>query len=405
MAICSTKLAVAQQTPGESLGNSAALEQRARELEDLPYTVKYGDFKLLVTPSLGFQWNDNINLSRDQALSDYIVSPELQLDGSYPLNSRNLLQFSIGVGYDKYIEHDAFSGVRLNSGSQLSLDLYIKDFLINLHDRFQYTLDTAGQPDVANTGFYGGLNNTAGLSGTWDLEDAILTLGYDHINFVSASSQFDYTTSTTEMISTQAGIRFKPALTAGAEGSVSFTDYVQPVLNNNTGYNVGLYADWRPGSYLYVKPRGGYTLYDFAQTSRVIEAMNEHAWYADLELTYSPNVAWRYSMSAGHELRPGVEADTVEAWYVRPRVDWEFIKHWSLGAFFSYENGKQGNSNVPGVTAEHYEWSGIGLGLAHNLTSKLALGLNYRLTIRSSDFALREYTQNLVGLGLTYQFK
>ena len=30
------------------------------------------------------------------------------------------------------------------------------------------------------------------------------------------------------------------------------------------------------------------------------------------------------------------------------------------------------------------------------------LGLNYRFTLRSSDNASREYTQNVVGLNLTY---
>lgn len=404
MAICSAKLAVAQQTPGESLGNSTALEQQGRQLEDLPYTVKFGDFKLLAAPLLGFQWNDNINISRDHALDDYIFSPALQLDASYPFTHRNLLQFNVEVGYDKYLQHDQYSGVRLNSGSQVSLDLYIKDFWINLHDRFQYSVDAAGHPDVANTGFYGGLNNAAGLAGTWDLEDVVLTLGYDHINFVSASSQFDYTTSTTEMVSAQAGFRFNPHLTTGLEGSVSFTDYEQPVLNNNTGYNAGLYTDWQPGPYLEAKLRGGYTFYDFTQTSLVVPAVNENAWYVGLDVTHHLNDALSYSLSAGHELRLGIEADTVEAWYVRPRVEWAFIRDWSLAASFFYENGKLGSS-VPGVPAEHYEWNGFEFGLTHNLTGQLSLGFNYRLTVRSSDFVSREYTQNLVGLWLTYKLK
>lgn len=405
MAICTPKQAVAQKTPGESLGNSAALEERGRQQEDQPYTYKNGDFKLLVVPSLGGEWNGNINLSRDHALDDYIVSPNLRLVGSYPFTRLNGMQFDIGVGYDKYLQHDDFSGVRVVSGSGISFDAYIKDFWINVHDRIQYTRDTAGIPDVANTGAYGGLNNAAGLSGTWDLEDVFLTLGYDHLNFVSSTSQFDYTTSATEMFSTQAGFHLNPALTAGAEGSVALTKYAQQVLNNNTGYNVGLYADWRPGSYLEVKPRGGYTIYDFQQTSLVVPAVNENAWYADLELTYSPGGALSYSLSAGHELRLGIQADAVKAWYLRPRVDWGFVKDWSLEASLSYENGKQGNSNLPGITAEHYEWTSIGLSLSHNLTSKLLLGINYRLTLRASNFPLLEYTQNLVGLGLTYQFQ
>src|SRR5262249_37667332 len=149
-------------------------------------------------------------------------------------------------------------------------------------EQFQYTRDSAGQPDIANTGFYGGLNNTVGLSGTWDLEDVILNLGYDHINFVASSGQFSYANSATEQVSSRAGLRVSPRLTVGAEGSIGFTAYDQQILNNNTGYNVGGYVDWRPGSYLQVKPRAGYTLYDFSQTSLVIPAENQSTWYADL---------------------------------------------------------------------------------------------------------------------------
>jgi len=405
MAIWSAKLAVAQETPGESLGNSATLEQQGQALEALPYTVKFGDFKLLATPTLGLQWNDNINLSHNHALDDYIVTPALQLDASYPFTHRNLLQFNVEVGYDKYIQHDQYSGVRLRSGSQISLDLYIKDFWINVHDRIEYTQDSAGNPDVANSGFYGGLNNTAGVTGTWDLEDTILSLGYDHNNFVASSSQFDYTTSSSERVSAQAGFRFSPHLTTGLEGSVSFTDYKEPVLNNNTGYNAGLYADWRPGTNLEARLRGGYTLYDFSQTSLVVPAVNENAWYVGLDVTHHLTDAFSYSLSAGHELRLGIESDTVEAWYVRPHVDWAFIKDWSLSAAYSYENGKLGNSTLPGIPPEHYEWNELDFGLKHNLTGKLSLALDYRLIVRSSDVASREYNQNLVGLWLTYKLK
>lgn len=390
--------------PGESLGNSTALEDRAKQEQALPYTFKSGDFKLLVTPSLGLEWNDNINLSRDAALSDYIVSPMLQLDGSYPFTSRNLMQFSVGIGYDKYIEHDAYSGIRLTSGSGVSFDFYVKDFWINLHQHFQYTQDTAGQPDVANTGFFGGFNNAVGITGNWDLEDVLLTLGYDHINFVSSSRSFDYTDSATDLVSTRAGFHFGPRLTAGAEGSVGFTRYSQPVLNNSTAYNGGLFADWRD-SYLEVKARAGYTLYDFTQTSVLIPAMNEDTWYADLELSHALTDSLSYSLGAGHELRLGIQADVVEDWYVRPRVNWAFIKNWTLGASFSYENGKLGNSDLLGVTAEHYEWNGFTFGLSRSVTSKLSVELHYRLTVRSSDFAAREYTQNAVGIGVSYQFR
>jgi hypothetical protein len=155
---------------------------------------------------------------------------------------------------------------------------------------------------------------------------------------------------------------------------------------------------------LQAKLRGGYTFYDFSQTSLVVPAVNESTWYVGLDVTHKLTDAFSYSLSVGRELRLGVESDTVKAWHVRPGVNWAFIKDWSLAASFFYENGMLGSS-IPGIPAEHYAWNGFDFGLAHNLTGKLSLGLNYRLTIRNSDFASREYTQNLVGVWLTYKLK
>jgi hypothetical protein len=45
------------------------------------------------------------------------------------------------------------------------------------------------------------------------------------------------------------------------------------------------------------------------------------------------------------------------------------------------------------------------LSLEHPLTSWLSLGLNYRITVRSSSTPNDGYTQNLVGLQLTYHHK
>ena len=46
----------AAQAPPQEPGNLSGLEAE-------PYTVKAGDFRLLVAPSLGLDWNDNVNLS------------------------------------------------------------------------------------------------------------------------------------------------------------------------------------------------------------------------------------------------------------------------------------------------------------------------------------------------------
>src|SRR5208282_6548685 len=171
----------------------AAAEARRLQPESLPYTVKEGDFRLLVTPSLELDWTDNVNLSKTNVQDDFILRPTVGLNASYPVTQNNLLQLNVTFGYNEYLDHDQLSTWYLQSGSALSFDIYVKDFWINLHDQFSYIQDSAQQAAVANTGSYGTLQNTAGVNTTWDLQDVTLSLGYDHQNVMASSQQFDYT--------------------------------------------------------------------------------------------------------------------------------------------------------------------------------------------------------------------
>jgi len=394
--------APAQDALRESLaGDTAAEAQRRGEMET-PYTIKQGDFRMLVTPSLGLDWNDNVSLSSSGQQEDYILRPMVGLSLSYPLTYRNVLRLNTTLGYDIYLEHPHYSGFRVLSGSVLSLDSYIKDFRINVHDRFAYTQDAAGEAAVAASGNYGGLDNFAGVAVTWDLEDVVLNLNYDHENFVPSNSQFDYLNRTAELLVSRAGFRFHPALTAGLEGSGSFTTYnQQDSLNNSTGYGAGLYGDWHPGHYTQVQLRGGYTEYFFEQSSQALPAVDQNAWYVGLTANQDITEAISYSISAGHELRLGIQADTVEDWYVRPSITWKFFKDLTFNTSAGYEHGKQ-TLATQSPSSEHYDWFWVGLGASYGLTKKLVLSLNYRLTERYSDVGYRGYSQNVVGLRLTY---
>jgi hypothetical protein len=370
-----------------------------------PYTFRLGDFKVLVSPSLALEYNDNIAISQANVQSDELLKPLLQLNASYPISAWNLLRLNLGIGYDHYFEHSQYDAFRLQSGSELAFDMYVDDFWINLHDRFNYSQNSGGVSAVANTARYGGLDNTAGLTTTWDLRDLVLTLGYDHENFISSSGQFNYLDRSSELPLARAGFRVQPRLTTGVEVTGSVTSYEQAVLNNNTGYSAGVYADWQPGSYFRVQPRVGYTEMFFEQTSRSIHATDEGSWYASLVLTHDITEAISYSITAGHELRLGIEADSIEDTYVRPSVGWRIIKDLTLAADLSYETGTQGSFQAGGGVHEAYDYFGGGINASHAITKKLILALYYRHTLRSSNVAGRDYAQNLVGLQLTYSFQ
>jgi hypothetical protein len=416
-------LAPAQDSLRNSLAGDAAAEAQRQQIGSQPYTVKSDDFRLLAVPSLEMDYNDNVSLSKREPQSDFILKPLLQLTGDYPVTQHNLLSFSVGVGWDEYLEHSHYSSFRLNSDSQLSFDMYIKDFWINFHDRFSFVEDPSAEASLAGTAQYGTFMNTAGITTTWDLEDVVLTFGYDHQKSLATSGEFSYLDRSAELPLVRAGFKFNPRLTAGVEGSASFTAYDQAVLNNNQSYSAGLYADWKPGQYLRIQPRAGFTTDQFQHTSRSAQIFNLSpsgnqiiapagqsiqtsdltSWYADLTISHQISQAASYALSAGHEIRPGIQADAVEDWYFRPNITWTIIKDMDLNTSVFYEHGNQGEGNVSGNLTESYDHFGGGLMLGYPLMKKVKLGLNYRLTLRSSNVPDRDYAQNIVGITLSYR--
>lgn len=402
MGLAATSLAPAQDALRTSLAGDAAAEALNIQFQSMAYTVKDGDFILQVTPSLEADWNDNVKLTKTNPESDVILTPLISLNAMYPISTRNLLTLSIDGGYNDYLDHNELSQWYLGSGSALSFDLFIKDFTINFHDRFYYTQDSANEAAVANTGSYGTFGNTAGLSGTWDLEDVTLTLGYDHKVTESTSSQFDQLDGSSDMVVGQAGLKLLPTLTTGVEGSASFMTYEEALLNDNQQYSIGVYGDWHPGSFLSIKPRVGYTIFDSSQTSASIEGGNLSSWYADLTLTHQATRFLSYSLSVGHEIQAGIESDAIEDTYIRPSATWNIINGVALQSSLFYEHGSEGAGQEASLVESNFDWYGGSLSLSYSPMKRLTISLKYRLTLRSSDVATDEYTQNMVGLQLTY---
>ena len=403
--------ALAQEALRDSLAGDAAAEARKIQMESLPYTFKSGDFKLLVVPSLSLAWNDNVNCVKTDPQQDFILSPLVQLDLSYPITQNNVLTLNVGAGYEKYFEHDQYSTWDLQSGTELSFDIYVKDFWFNLHDSVNYIQDTSQQPALSGTATYATLNNTAGLSVTWDLNKLTLSAGYDHQTIISPTAQqYESQDGSTEMLYTRAGLEVYPGVTVGIEGTASFTTYDQMVLNNNNSYSAGVYADWQPGKAFRVQPRFGYTIFNFQNTSQSsflltnqpIQTSDLNSWYADLNITHQITDAIGYTLDAGHEVQTGIQSDAIEDYYVRPAIHWNIIKNVNLNTSFSYEHGNQGQGNVQGNLTETFDWLGADLGASYSIMKKLSVGLDYRLTLRSSTIANNEYTQNMITLSLTY---
>jgi hypothetical protein len=402
--------ASAQEALHNSQAGDAAADSRARQMQSADYTFKKGDFQMLILPSLGFDWNDNINLSKTNVMDDFIIKPAVGITASYPLSQRNLLYLDITIGYDRYLNHPNLSTFDLNSssGTGLSFDVGVKDVTLNFHDWISYSQDAAQTATVANTPSYGTFQNTLGLSGTWDLNQVTLSAGYDHQNVLATSAQFSDVNHASELLFARAGFQVHPKVTAGLESSADFTTYEQAMLNNNSAYTVGPYVEFRPDAFFKLTVRGGYSINQFQNTSTNIQTSSQNSWYASMNISHQPTESVSYSLDIGREVQSSAQSDLVEDWYARPNITLKIINGLDINTSLFYEHGTQGVGSIgslPGSPNGTYSYYGGGLSLSHPLTSRLDLSLNYRLTVRTSGTPNDGYVQNLVGLQLTYHPK
>ncbi|MEJ0090056.1 MAG: hypothetical protein WDM80_09975 [Limisphaerales bacterium] len=396
----------AQEAVRSSLAGNAAATAIAQQQQSADYTYKNGDFRLFVTPSVSLQWNDNINLTKVGPQSDYILTPMVGIEANYPIGKQNLLNLSISVGYQKYFDHNEYSQFTLNagSGSGLSFDLMVEDVRFNFHDRFQYAQQGAAQAIAAGpgTGTYGTFVNTIGVTSFWDLSRLTFVVGYDHQNTLATSSQFDQVNQSSELFNVQAGYMVDSGLTVGLQSTASLVTYQENELNNNNVYSFGTYADWNPEDAITVHAGLGYSLYAASQTSVLIQSQNVNSWYANLIVTHKPLSYFSYSLSGGHELTPGFQSGALEDWYIRPSATWGVIKNVTLQTSLFYEHGDTVGGQLPGNSETRFSWYGGEINLSCMPHKKITTSIFYRLTFRTSNVYANEYTQNLVGLQLTY---
>lgn len=398
----------AQEGLTDAMANEAANEARAKQ-EGPEYTIKSGDFRLLLQPAVSAQFNDNINCTSSGKQDDFIILPDLGVIMSYPLSQRNLLQLNVTIGYSDYVKHPTLSSFYLQSGSALSFDVYIKDILINVHDSFSYIQNSSQNAQVAGTATYGTFQNTAGLSGDWSLRYVDFTVGFDHGNIIATTSQFSDTDNSTESGYAHVGYKLNSKTTAGVETTISYTGYEQNTLNDSTSYSAGVYGDWRPDAFLHVEPRVGYAYNQFNNTSQALQTSSQGSWYADLSISHDITRSLSYSIDAGRNVGLGVQSDANEYWYANGSITWKLIRNFSLTPSFFYQHGTQGMGSTilagaPNLLpqAENYDWYGGSIGFSYAITKRFEMGWNYSITQRTSNLAGRGYTQNVIGVSLSY---
>jgi hypothetical protein len=432
--LCAAAISRGQDAIRPSLAGEASAEARRQSIDKIPYNLELGPIKFRFSATMGIEYNDNINLAEDgsavfptptgpvlvttSAQSDVILRPQVNLDALWPITQLNTLRLDLGVSYAIYLDHSNYNtnGVLISPGSQLAFDIFVGDFRINIHDRFSLEQDPIAEIALSNVADYGRFQNTAGISVLWDLNQAVVTLGYDHYTFISTTSAFDYLDRNAEIVSGTIGFTPTSTLTVGLEGSFVDTYYDQNILNDSRTYSVGAFLETQITSYLKLRVAGGYQKIDFDRGGLVNDVHDLNDYYANALLSHRINAVLTQNLSVGHETQLGVNSNYVKLNYVRHTTNWNIFYHTLFSTELFYEDADDSGGNgflfqpIPGVpninpfVAEHIHRYGGALTLGYQLTPHVTLGLRYQYTQKDSDQPLRDYRQNRVSFDGTYSF-
>jgi hypothetical protein len=432
--LCAAGISRAQDAIRPSLAGEAAAEARRQSIDKIPYNLEVGPIKFRFSATMGIEYNDNVNLAQDgsavfpsptgpilittEPQSDIILRPQVNVNALWPITQLNTLRLDIGLGYAFYLDHSNYNttGILLNPGSQLAFDIFVNDFRINIHDRFSLEQDPVAEVALSNVADYGRFQNTAGISVLWDLNQAVVTLGYDHYNFIATNSDFDYLDRNAEILSGTIGFTPTSTMTVGLEGSFVDTYYDQNVLNDSRTFTGGAFLETQITSYLKLRVAGGYQKIDFDSGGLVNDTHDLHDYYANALLSHRVNAVLTQNLSVGHETQLGVNSNYVKLNYVRHTTTWNIFYHTLFSTELFYEDADDSGGSgllfqpIPGVpnvnpfVAEHIHRYGGALTLGYQLTPHVTLGLRYQYTQKDSDQPLRDYRQNRVALDGTYSF-
>jgi hypothetical protein len=312
--LCTPAVTRAQDAIRPSLAGEESSEARRQDIERIPYNLLVGPVRFRVSATVGVEYNDNINLAQhDEKEDDVIIRPQVNFDAIWPITQLNTLRFDIGLGYSAYIQHsgDNTNGILITPGSQLAFDIFVGDFRINIHDRMSLQQDPISEPQLSNVADYGRFENTAGISVLWDLNKVVATLGYDHYNFVSTNSDFDYLNRNAEMLSGTISVAVASTTNVGVEAYSAYSYYNQDVLNNSLDASIGGFVETQLSSYLRVRAAAGYQWINFDNNGSVMDQNDLSDWYGNILISHRINAMLSQAVSAGHENQLGVNSNYI----------------------------------------------------------------------------------------------
>lgn len=387
------------------------------------YNMKAGPVLLNFTGSVEGDYIDNIGLTNTGAKSDFLLTPEVGINASWPVTQVNTLTLTTSIGYTKYLIHSQFdqSHILVSPDSALSFDIYTGDFKINLHDAFSYQQDPVDEASLSGVVNFDRFENIAGINVLWDLNKVILNLNYDHITFVSTGLQTDTGANlpdagaldySADQVSASAELHVSSTFIAGLEATASRREY-NDFSGDYDQLTAGPFFKVQITDHIKAQISGGYEYIDSPVNSfTAFQSVGllgpsygtgaQSSYYANLTLDHEVNKYFLQRLSLGHELELGLLAEQSDVAYVNYSASWHVNSHLNLAFTLGYQDVSELGGGL--ISASSFDLFTAGVQANFPVTKSLSGAVIYQFNDKMAEDSSQSYQQNRIGLLLTYHF-
>lgn len=388
----------AQDAVRSSMASAEAAAARRRSLNADSYSIRLDPVLMNLSGSLGTRYVSNVFLSPEDPQSDWVIQPLIKTSLLWPISAQNSLSVGLGVGYDYYVKTDSYRRFFIAPGTDISFDVYVKDFVINLHSNFLLTQDPTYNPSVSRQGSQPQFINYTGTQVDWDLNKLLLTFNYDHIVDIYTESVQSYQSYGSDQFSVRAGTRFHPALLTAIELGGGMTRYEQ-YLNDHTHISAGPMARWQISDNTSVRGAFGYAIYMFSPGEIFRDLPDYTGFYGSLTLQQQLTRNVSQSFSGGKRLEVNTRGFPLDTYFVNYSAILNIIRRVGLSFGIGYQNGRE----YSGLN-ERYNWVSLNLGVTHRLTRHIFTRLTVQPYWKISSRDQYDYTQYNVTFQASYRF-
>ena len=382
--------------------------------ENLPrYNIPWGSGGFNLSAGLRGVYVDNVYLTQTGARDDFILVPECDLAAFFPIGQSNTVVVDLGLAYYQYLKNTALNTGTpvINPNSELAFNMQVDDFRFRFSERFSYqtspVYETGGEFfNVYNPGLFERYENRVGALGTWDLHDLVVSAGYYHENLWANTAQYDYIDHASELFSADAMLALSPRVKAGLETAGSINRFDNDVTSDAWRARVGPALRLDVSQFIKVRLGAGYERiqYDSSQAS-ALGINSENTYYAYAGVDHVITRFFSQSLQVFHDNQLGYDAGNLAGTHVQYSLTWRPKELLSLSphAAVSFYDESYG-SGPPSLYHERFTYVLAGLTARYQLGQHWRTSLSWDYRLKDSDITAYGYTQNQVGLELTYQF-